>query len=126
MRALACHAPRWSRTPWARPGPRGHTELSFTRPAPSPRAGSPGWRGPARAWCGCEPAGCLLASWAVRKPHLGSGTGGPRARLSGAGCRDAASAARLGMEEGGVGRPSVRLAQGVPRPVFRAGAARHW
>lgn len=30
----------------------------------------------------------------------------------------AASAARLGMEEGGVGCPSVRLAQGVPRPGF--------
>lgn len=29
-----------------------------------------------------------------------------------------ASVARLGMEEGGVGWPSVRLAHGVPRPGF--------
>lgn len=101
------------------PQGRGHTELSFTRPRTESSC--------RESWL-ARPRTCMVRLWARGLPASIRGGEGASSgvknwwpmcsSLRGRMSVSAASAVRLGMEEGGVGCPSVRLAQGVPRPGF--------
>lgn len=104
-------SPAWGHT--------GHTELSFTKPRTESSC--------RESWL-ARPSTCMVRLCARGLPAASS-LGGEGAS---SGVRNwwpmcssfrgitsaSVASARLGMEAGGVGGPSVRLAQGVPRPGF--------
>lgn len=103
-----------------RAGHAGHTELSFTKPLTESSC--------RESWL-ANPSMCMvrLCARGLPAPSILGGEGAssgvrnwwpPCSSFRGIMSESVASVARLGMEEGGVGWPSVRLAHGVPRPGF--------
>jgi hypothetical protein len=102
-----------------RAGHTGHTELSFTNPRTESSC--------RESWL-ARPSTCIVRLCVRGLPASNRGGDGassgvrnwwpPCSSFKGRRLESVVSVVRLGMEEGGVGWPSVRLVHGVPRPGF--------